>query len=303
METFNAAPARSKRIPALWSGKIALRDRAIDHEDIVSDENARLAAYEQVLDHGLCLIANVPVQDGAVVAVAEKFGLVSPTPYADDPAQPRLENIRVDATTLVNTKKSDFLEPHTDTCWRTSLSGLVYMHCLEAHDTGGESILLDGFWVLNRFREEERDAFNLLTNAIIPFKSKVPNGDDWRSQGRLISVDFEGDICGMRYSAGSIDWDRLPAHADHPLRLAIRKLADRLNHETTWMRIQLRPGEMLVIDNHRVLHGRTAFDHAAGNRRIQTCSTRRDEFHNLYRHLARRLGRPDWDHDIAVGVI
>jgi len=303
MEVATQKTERAKRLPSLWNGEIPLRDRAIDHATLISDENVLLEAYEQVLDYGLCLIENVPPQDGSVVSVAGLFGLVSPSPYADDPAQPQLENIRVDPAVPVNTRKCDFLGPHTDTCWRTSLSGLIYLHCLKSHDKGGKTLLVDGFSVLHRFRESSPDAFDLLASTLLPFKAKVSNGDDWRAQGRIISLDADGEICGIRYSAGSIDWDVYPFGKDHPVTKALSELEACLYSEDASLQIQLQPGDMLAVDNHRVLHGRTAFDPTAGERQLQTCSTRRDEFHNLYRHLARRLGRADWDHDLPLGVI
>lgn len=303
MEPSGVKTGRVKRAVSLWSGDISLRENAIDYNGMITDDAVLLTAYEQVLDHGICLVSNVPAEDAAVLDVASLFGLVSPSPYADDPAQPDLENIRVDPTVPVNTRKADFLGPHTDTCWRTSLSGLVYMHCLKAHEQGGETILVDGFSILDRLRAESLDAFMLLATTVLPFMAKVANGDDWRSQGRVISLDADGDICGIRYSAGSIDWESMPFEPDNPVVQALAAIATMLNDEASWARIQLQPGDLLVIDNHRVLHGRTEFDPAAGERQLQTCSTRRDEFHNRYRHLARRLGRADWNHDLALGVI
>jgi gamma-butyrobetaine dioxygenase len=60
---------------------------------------------------------------------------------------------------------------------------------------------------------------------------------------------------------------------------------------------------LLVIDNHRVLHGREAFDAAAGERHIQCCNVERDDFHNNYRRLAKRLGVADWGRRLSAGVI
>lgn len=303
MEPSSVKTGRDKRTVTLWNGDISLRENAIDHNEMITDESVLLIAYEQMLDNGICLVRNVPAEEAAVLDVASQFGLVSPSPYADDATHPTLENIRVDPTVPVNTRKADFLGPHTDTCWRTSLSGLVYMHCLKAHEQGGETILVDGFSVLDRLRIESPDIFNLLATTVLPFTAQVANGDDWRAQGRVISLDADGDICGIRYSAGSIDWDSISFEPDNPVVLALASIATLLNDETIWVKIQLKPGDLLVIDNHRVLHGRTEFDPTAGERQLQTCSTRRDEFHNRYRHLARRLGRPDWKHDLLLGVL
>ncbi len=291
-----------KRPVTLWDSGKSLGDTAIDHAAL-GNEDTLLKAYELVLDQGVCLVTDAPCTDGAVVDVAALFGLVSPSPYADDPAKPMLENIRVDPTVPVNTRKSDFLGPHTDTCWRTSLSGLIYLHCLKTHAEGGETLLVDGFAVLNRLRDTDPGAFDTLSETLLPFTAKVANGDDWRAQGRIISLDADGDICGIRYSTGSIDGDALARMANDAIRDALKKLEILMLEETFWVKILLRPGDLLVVDNHRVLHGRTAFDPTAGERLLQTCSTRRDDFHNRYRHLARTLGRANWNDDLLLGVL
>lgn len=53
----------------------------------------------------------------------------------------------------------------------------------------------------------------------------------------------------------------------------------------------------VLIDNHRVMHGRTAFDPSLGPH-IRLCHVPRDEFHGRLRELSRTL-RPE-QHDIYL---
>jgi gamma-butyrobetaine dioxygenase len=295
--------ARRRRPLQLWDAGIAGRLPRSDYGTLREDATALLTLYEQVLDYGFALLRDVPAHNAAVLDVAELFGLVSPTPYADDSAEPRLEDVRIDHRVPVNTRKSDFLGPHTDTCWRTSLSGLIYLHCLKAHGSGGETFLVDGFALGERLRTEAPDCFSTLSEIPLNFASKVSNGDDWRARGRVISLGPDGEVCGLRFSAPSIHQLDLPEALIEPVLRALERFEALLYDETLWLRMSLSPGDLLVLDNQRVLHGRTAFDPDAGDRHLQTCSTRRDEFHNRYRHLARRCGREDWNRDLSWGVI
>ena len=287
----------------LWDGEIAGQLPQTDHKALKEGETALLRLWEQVLDYGFSLVRGVPARHGEVLGLAARFGLVSPTPYADDPAEPNLEHIQVDTRVPVNTRKSDFLGPHTDTCWRTSLSGLIYLHCLKAHASGGETFLVDGFALGERLRTEAPDCFSTLSEIPLNFASKVSNGDDWRARGRVISLGPDGEVCGLRFSAPSIHQLDLPEALIEPVLRALERFEKLLYDETLWLRISLSPGDLLVVDNQRVLHGRTAFDPDAGDRHLQTCSTRRDEFHNRYRQLAHRCGREDWNRDLSWGVI
>ena len=65
---------------------------------------------------------------------------------------------------------------------------------------------------------------------------------------------------------------------------------------------RLEPGDMVVVDNHRVMHGRTAFE-PSSPRRIRTCVVDREEFHARWRELAYRLGRDDYDIVLSSGAV
>jgi gamma-butyrobetaine dioxygenase len=214
-----------------------------------------------------------------------------------------LSSIRVDPAQPVATRMSHFLGPHTDTCWRQSLIGLLLMHCLQAHPEGGRSMLVDGFAVAARLREQSPEAFALLSTVPIAFGSVVADRDDWRASGRVISVSADKVIEGIRYNGNSIGQLDLPDDLVEPVYAALENFESILYDRSLWWRPLLAPGDLLVIDNHRVLHGREAFDAAAGERHIQCCNVERDDFHNHYRRLAKRLGVDDWGKRLSAGVI
>jgi gamma-butyrobetaine dioxygenase len=270
---------------------------------LIADEKARLELFEQVLNWGVALIRGVPMQAATVETVAGWFGQIQPNPYADDPARPVVSSIRVDPAQPVATRMSHFLGPHTDTCWRQSLIGLLLMHCLQAHSKGGRSMLVDGFAVAARLREQSPEAFALLSTVPIAFGSVVADRDDWRASGRVMSVSADGVIEGIRYNGNSIGQLDLPDDLIEPVYAALEKFESILYDLSLWWRPLLAPGDLLVIDNHRVLHGREAFDAAAGERHIQCCNVERDDFHNNYRRLAKRLAVEDWGRRLSAGVI
>jgi gamma-butyrobetaine dioxygenase len=53
-----------------------------------------------------------------------------------------------------------------------------------------------------------------------------------------------------------------------------------------------KPGLLLMMNNHRVLHGRTAFDHKQGHRLLEGCYMEHDGPDSLYRKLVRDGARP-----------
>ena len=265
--------------------------------------SARLELYEQVLKWGVALIRNVPLEPDIVESISKWFGQIPPNPYADDPARPALSSIRVNPEMPVATHMSHFLGPHTDTCWRQTLIGLLLMHCLKAHPDSGRSILVDGYTVANRLREESPEAFELLSTVPIPFGAKVRDRDDWRVMGRVISVAADGVVEGIRYNGNSIGQLDLPDKLVAPTYAALEAFEKILYDRDLWWQPMLQPGDLLVIDNHRILHGREAFDPTSGERHLQCCSVDRDDFHNNYRRLAKSMGSDNWDQRLRAGVI
>jgi gamma-butyrobetaine dioxygenase len=268
---------------------------------LIDNDNARLALYEQLIVHGAAIVKNAPA--GTITQVANWLGHVPDNLYADEPDQPTVGNVRIDPSVNVATNMSHFLGPHTDTCWRQTLSGLVMLHCLEAHPQGGRSIVVDGFAVAERLRQQNRPAFDLLTQVPISFGSKVDDRDDWRVLGRVISVSADGEIEGIRYNGNSIGQLDLPDDLIEPTYQALEAFETILYDKSLWWQPLLQPGDLLIVDNHRVLHGREAFDPELGVRHLQTCSVDRDDFHNRYRRLAKKMAKPDWDLRLSAGVI
>lgn len=304
-EHCHGAEIRHRFSPGLLQWDAAGIKRLPDHDFniLIDSDSARLALFEQVLNWGVAMIRQVPPQQGSVEKVANWFGQTPPNPYADDADKPALSSIRVNPYVPVATHMSHFLGPHTDTCWRQTLIGLLLMHCLKAHPEGGRSMLVDGYAVAERLRENSAEAFELLSSVPIGFEAKVQDRDDWRVQGRIISVAADGAIEGIRYNGNSIGQLDLPDRLITPMYEALEKFESILYDRDLWWQPLLQPGDLLVIDNHRILHGREAFDPSRGERHLQCCNVDRDDFHNNYRRFARVMGSTEWDRRLSAGVI
>ena len=163
--------------------------------------------------------------------------------------------------------------------------------------------VVDGFAVAHVLREQDEGSFNLLAQTPLMFSSKVDNGDDWRVLGRVLSVAADGLLEGIRYNGNSIGQLQLPPDLVEPVYHALERFEEILYDRNQWWQPQLQPGDLLILDNHRVLHGREAFDPSAGERHLQCCGVDRDDFHNRYRHLARKFKSPGANIRLSAGVI
>ena len=167
---------------------------------------------------------------------------------------------------------------------------------------GVETLLVDGFKVCESLRQRHPEAFDLLSRVPLAFTASVDNGDEWRALGRVITCDPEANVVGFRFNERSMTQQDLAEDLIEPVYAALESLLDVLYDQTLWLISKLEPGTLVVMDNQRILHGRTAFDPAAGERHLQHCSVDRDDFHNKYRQLARALGDDSWNQVLSWGV-
>jgi gamma-butyrobetaine dioxygenase len=105
----------------------------------------------------------------------------------------------------------------------------------------------------------------------------------------MIELDGAGQMIGVHYSP-RLDDIPLMSDADtrryHRARKRLGQLFEDPQYE---LRFRLDPGQLMMFDNNRVLHGRTSFDPSEGHRQLQGCYIDRDGPRSLYRVLKRRL--------------
>ena len=287
---------RLARKPTLtpWVGAQAAQFPWHSWNDVMAHEEALWDLFATVRDRGLVRITGAPVVEGAIAEMAGKFGCLRTTDFgavSDIMSRPAAQ-----AGRYANIGAGGFhqLAPHTDEGWRYAPPGLAFHLCLEQAPGGhGASMLCDGFLAAERLRESAPESFEFLTRVPLRFAAARNPDERYFANGRLIVVDLDGDIEGVRFSDRTLGVQNLPADLIEPAYRALRDFAKELYAGDLVYEHPLAPGEMHVFDNHRVLHARASFDPEVGPRRIQSCSVDREEFHNQLRQLAEKLGHKD----------
>jgi gamma-butyrobetaine dioxygenase len=70
---------------------------------------------------------------------------------------------------------------------------------------------------------------------------------------------------------------------------ARNKISELYNSNQYRIEFKLLPGDLLMMDNHRLLHGRTTYDANEGNRFLQGCYIDYDSTEGRLKHLKRKL--------------
>ena len=89
--------------------------------------------------------------------------------------------------------------------------------------------------------------------------------------GQLIELDENNKVKQVRFSTRL---DFVPALEKERLDLyyqARNKISEIYNSNKFLIKFKLMPGDLLMMDNYRLLHGRTEFNPNEGNRFLQGC--------------------------------
>ena len=162
------------------------------------------------------------------------------------------------------------------------------MHCLQNEVSGGFSTLVDGFAVAEHIKINDPEAFQSLTttNLRYQFRDKDIVLENW---GELIELDEDGDYKQVRYSTRVDYVPPLDTEKLSTFYRSRRLLSDLYSASDFELKFKLQPGDIMMFDNHRLLHGRTAYDSNEGMRHLQGCYLEFDATDGKLRHLARKF--------------
>ena len=300
-----SAAARHERqpLPELWSGRQAAAFSWHSVDDLVHPAR-RLQLFEQLRNRGLVLVKDVPTEPGTIARLARHFGPIRRTHHGSLFDIRSLPVDRLGAGQNIGATASNALAPHMDEVFRHTPIGIMLFHCLTPDPSGGgASLFVDGVAVAEDLRRRDPDAFSFLAKTPLVWAAERNPKERFRTRARLIATDSLGVVRGVRASDRTMPPMDLPEDQIGPAYDALRAFYDELQKPERAYERRLQPGEMVVFDNHRVLHARRSFDPSAGERHLQQLSVDREEFHSIFRQLAEQQGRQDlanWEPDAGV---
>lgn len=292
-ETFAARRA----VPRLWRANLTERLATFPHAAFREGGDAALFDLLQALcDDGIVRLRGAPVRPEATAEIAARLGPIRETSYG------LVQDLISKPDPKVAGQTARAQVPHTDEPFRYSPPGILLFHCLAAAGVGaGASLMVDGFRIAEDMRAEAPDAFEVLATRQVSFERHHPGEVALQAEARVFSRDGTGRVCGVRFNDRCIGPQTSAFHLMPGLLDALGDLSRRLQDPANQARIPLEPGDVLIFDNQRVLHGRTAFEQSAGARRLRSCHVDRDGVHSRYRTLAARFAPAECDTVLPQG--
>ena len=261
----------------------------VDWNDITFDPAAEdLGAIVECLDaffrHGYVVFRNTPTELGTVARVADRLGYLVGQNFGwvfDVEAKPS-------PTDLAYTSYA--LRAHSDEPYRRPAPGIQMLHCLRNEAAGGDSTLVDGMAAAMVLEAEHPAWHAALRDTEVEWRYDMGT-DTVVNRGQVLEYDRSGRHRQIRFNT-KLDEPIVRPGVDLDAYYAGRRwLTAWTNDPAHQVAFRLEPGDIMLMDNHRVLHGRTAFDPMSGRRHLQGCYIEHDGPDTMYRLAVRRLRR------------
>ena len=267
--------------PVLWKSN-SQYDPYFNYSENFHEKEEMYNLLKNFYKYGFVIVRKVPTEDSFIVKFANSIGTVRPTNFGNHfnvLSVPKPNDLAY--TSLA-------LSPHTDNPYRKPVPCIQLLHCLENEVSGGLSTLVDGFAVASDLRKNNKKYFDILSQVKVRFRfdDKDVILENW---GELIELDEKNNVKQVRYSSRL---DYVPALEKEKLNLFFeaRKLLSKLYNSNNFeIKFKLMPGDLMIMDNHRLLHGRTRYDSSEGKRHLQGCYIDYDSSEGKLRHLQRKF--------------
>ncbi len=253
----------------VWDGASLADIPSASYPELLANPDVRRRYLTGFLAFGLGLLRDVPTTPGTVLDVAEQFGEIRSTSWG------RIFDVRstTDANSLAYTSLR--LVTHTDEGYRNPAPTIQLQHFLVSETSGGQATLVDGFKIAEDLRTMHPEYFRLLSTVLIHYHFADATAEH-ENISPIIRLDPDGTIRQIQYSNHSATPFLLPFDQMEAFYEAYRAFGRMRESEQYQLRITMNAGDMYMVDNHRVLHGRTSFS-SGGSRHLQSCYIERDE--------------------------
>ena len=251
----------------IWDKKDIGEEIYTDFQNTITNDGFK-EFLEKLYKFGFVVIQNCKTEMSSVEKIANKIGYVRESIFGG------LWSFESNNDMADSAYTQDELRPHTDSTYSNDAPGLQLLLCCHYEATGGESIMVDGFKIAEKIYKENRDLYTLLSEIEVTGQY-IGDGVFLEAKRPIFKLNSNKELVQVSFN----NYDRAAFRMDDEKTLkfydAIREF-DLIanNREYQWRHI-LKPGELLIFNNWRILHGRGSFK---GDRKMSGCYINKEDF-------------------------
>lgn len=278
---------RRPRERDLWGAEIKKNPPTVTYSEVMGSEEGVAKMTSLIMRLGLVFVEGTPFDDSIhTKKLLERIGPIRETHYGG------FYDFIPDMAKADTAYTNIALAAHTDTTYFTDPAGLQAFHLLshtpapgEPDATGGESLLVDGFHAAQILKASDRSSFKELVRTGLPWHASGNEGVTITPDKTLPVFELGANMTLLKVRWNADDRGVVPLWTTNDSTAkwyeAAAKWEQILRSKELEYWYQLKPGTTVIFDNHRVLHGRSAF---TGLRRICGGYISMDDFVSRWRN-------------------
>jgi gamma-butyrobetaine dioxygenase len=224
----------------------------------LNNSTVAIEALESFMQFGVILLKQVPRDPATLEQLAPMIGPIRELLFD------RIHNVSVQGHVYNIAHTSLGLPPHNDFASYSFPPSVQALHMLHNEVAGGDSIVVDGWAILEQLRSDHADYFQILCDFPVAFR-QFDDSNETYAVAPMVRCDNMGNIVSLRFSnqlmqmmsplqSGIKEFYR----AYH--ELCVRIADSKQDYRSTF---RLQGGEIILVAAHRVLHARESFQPTA----------------------------------------
>jgi trimethyllysine dioxygenase len=247
----------------------------VDYDVVMAGDEGVRQWLSTIAAYGFAIVTATPPTAAATEALIRRVGYIRETIFGG------FWEFTADLKQADLAYTKSYLPAHTDGTYSHDAPGLQMLHCLHFDGTGGESTMVDGLKIAELLRATEPALFETLSRVAIPGQY-IGDGSHLMAARPVFRHDHTGTLVQVSYNNSDRAPFLLPADETTLLYDALRAFDRLANSESMRWSHVLRPGEAMLFDNWRVLHGRAAY---TGTRTLCGAYLNHEDFESRLRML------------------
>jgi len=239
----------------------------IDFDTVQSNEGYK-KFLKNLYQYGFSVVQNCKTEMSSVENIVNKIGYVRNSIFGG------LWSFESNEDKADSAYTQEELRPHTDATYSNDAPGLQLLLCCDYKAKGGDSIMVDGFKIAEIIKKDNKELFDILSTINVK-GSYIGDGVFLEAERPIFNLNSKKELFQVSFN----NYDRAPFRFEKDLTIkfyeAIRTFDLMANSKEYQWRHILKPGELLIFNNWRVLHGRGSFD---GTRKISGCYINKEDF-------------------------
>ena len=223
-----------------------------DWNNFIDSDAAALKGLNDFVKYGVIILKNAPKKSNSLEFLSKRLGPIHETLFE------RIHNVSVTGHVYNVAHTSKGLPPHNDFASYKYQPSVQALHMLENECEGGESVIVDGWELVEDLRKDHPKYFEILCNFNIPFREFDEDNETF-AEAPLIKCDTNGKVESFRFSNQLMQMIDPSKKGLQDFYMAYHEVSKRVYDNKYRSVFRLNGGEALIVASLRVLHARESF--------------------------------------------